>query len=158
MTLPTHVIAVGGLVRNAEGLILLVRHPRRGWEFPGGMAERGESLPQALEREVLEESGIVVEAVRLAGLYSNTATREGYNGVEEIPPILNIDFHCAYVSGEPRPSEESLDVGWFTSAQALDMVTHPLLAFRLRKLLEASDGIPYCAFTLPFDILESRQF
>ena len=42
---PCHIVAVGGLVRNADGLILLMRHPRRGWEFPGGQVEEGEDLP-----------------------------------------------------------------------------------------------------------------
>jgi 8-oxo-dGTP diphosphatase len=157
MILPTHVIAVGGLVRNAQGLLLLVRHPWRGWEFPGGMAERGESLPQALRREILEETGIEAEPVRLVGLYSNLSTRPGYNGVDIIPPILNIDFQCTYVSGEPQPSEESLEVGWFTGEQAVKMVTHPLLSFRLQKMLASGDGIPCCAFTLPFEMMETLK-
>lgn len=157
MTLATHIVAVGGLVRNTEGLLLLVRHPRRGWEFPGGIVERGESLPQALQREIYEESGIRVEIVGLAGIFSNLATRQGYNGVEEIPPIVNIDFQCTYAGGQPTSSAESLEVGWFTENQALGMVTHELIAHRLRNMLNG-DGVVCCAFTLPLDISETYRF
>lgn len=156
--LPTHVIAVGALVINTQGMLLLVRHPQRGWEFPGGMAERGESLPVALRREVLEETGVICEPVRLVGLYSNLSIRPGYNGVDEIPPILNIDFCCRYVGGQLHTSEESLEVGWFTQAEAVHMVTHPLLSHLLRQMLSSSEGTRYGAFTLPFEMLETRLF
>ena len=39
------------------GRLLLVRHPERGWEFPGGRVEPGESPEEAMHRELLEETG-----------------------------------------------------------------------------------------------------
>ena len=38
-----HTLAVGGLIRDRSGEILIVKSPLRGWEFPGGMVERAES-------------------------------------------------------------------------------------------------------------------
>ena len=42
--LPTHIIAAAGVVKNEKGEILLVKHHRDGWVFPGGIVEPGENL------------------------------------------------------------------------------------------------------------------
>lgn len=56
--IPQHIVAVAALVRNAQDQILLVHSPRGDWEFPGGQVEEGETLTQALQREILEETGV----------------------------------------------------------------------------------------------------
>lgn len=48
MTIPTHIVAVGGLVTNNKDEVLMIRDECKGWIFPGGQVEIGESLPQAL--------------------------------------------------------------------------------------------------------------
>ena len=55
--LPTHIVAVGGIVINDKNEILMVKHWRQGWVFPGGMVEVGENLFDGLKREVMEETG-----------------------------------------------------------------------------------------------------
>ncbi|HLG51865.1 MAG TPA: NUDIX domain-containing protein [Chloroflexota bacterium] len=65
---------VAAIVRDPEGRILL--HQRRGegkWAPPSGTVEPGESLVQALQRELIEETGLVVAVERLVGLYSDPA-------------------------------------------------------------------------------------
>ncbi len=56
MRLPAHIVSAAGLARRGSE-VLLVRSPRRGWEFPGGEAEPGESVMDALAREIREETG-----------------------------------------------------------------------------------------------------
>ena len=58
---PRHVVAVTGFVTDAKQRVLLVRVADRGWEMPGGQVETGESLLDALRREVEEESGCRIE-------------------------------------------------------------------------------------------------
>ena len=56
-----HFVSVAALVTNDQGQILLVNSPWRGWEYPGGLIEPGETFQEALHREVREESGVEIE-------------------------------------------------------------------------------------------------
>ncbi len=53
---PRHIVTVAGVIRDDDGLVLLVRTKDKGWMFPGGQVEVGEDLMQALSREAKEES------------------------------------------------------------------------------------------------------
>ena len=68
MTAPR--VGVGAFVFDAQGRVLLVERgqpPAAGrWTVPGGKLERGETLAQAVAREVREETGLVVEVGPLA--------------------------------------------------------------------------------------------
>ncbi len=63
-------VRVAAAVIRREGLVLLTRRPPGGplglqWEFPGGKIERGESVHQALEREIREELGVEVQPLEV---------------------------------------------------------------------------------------------
>lgn len=82
-----HFVSVAGLVTNQKNEVLLVKNPLRAWEFPGGMVEPGETLQEALKREIFEESGIHVIITRFIGIYKNVES-----------DIVNLDFCCKYES------------------------------------------------------------
>ena len=123
----THLVSVAGLVTNEEGKILLVKSPWRGWEYPGGLIEPGETFQQALHREIREEAGVEVEITGFVGICKN---------VEK--DIVNIDFTCRYVSGELTTSEESTEVIWVTPEEAFALITFPLTRKRLQQMLSGS--------------------
>jgi len=69
--LPRHLVAVLVLIEQA-GAILLVqsKFAEEPWGLPGGLLEVGESVAQAAAREVLEETGLVIQPGRPIGFYS----------------------------------------------------------------------------------------
>ncbi|MBI1742271.1 NUDIX hydrolase [Candidatus Acetothermia bacterium] len=146
---PYHIVAVMGVVTNSEGRILLVKTERRGWEPLGGQVEAGENLIEALQREILEESGCTVTVDKLVGVYSNPAP----------PPKLIFAFSCSHAAGEPQPSHETSDAGWFTPEEALQMVVHQPQHVRLRDVLSHNESIIYRSYTTnPYQVLYEKRF
>jgi len=111
-TPPKHIVSAATIVINDEGEILLIKGPRRGWEMPGGQVEEGESLKAAAIRETKEESGIDVEIVKFCGIFQNVK----YS-------ICNTLFLAIPIGGKLTTSAESLEVGFFPVAEALELVT-----------------------------------
>ena len=145
--LPYHLISACGLVRR-DGLVLLVRNPMRGWEMPGGTVEQGETITEALKREIYEESGIRCEPEHLTGIYQNLVVKDGYGPLAgmKIPPIINLAFICRYIDGEASVSEESEDVRWVTPEEAASMVTHPLYGKRLADILRTDGSVVFSSY------------
>ena len=144
-----HLVSVAALVTNEEGKILLVNSPWRGWEYPGGLIEPGESFQEALHREIREEAGVEVEITGFVGICKNLERN-----------IVNIDFSCRYLSGELTTSEESTEVIWATPEQALELITFPLTKTRLSQMLTNSCDARLFCFRREngFEITEDRLF
>lgn len=144
----THFVSVAGLITNETGEVLLIKSPNRGWEYPGGMVEAGESLETALYREIKEETGVDVAIKSFAGICKNIQR-----------DVVNLDFICRYIGGEIRTSDESLEVKWVSREDARNMVTFPLTKKRLENMIEHSGGIYCFAFRRePFEVVEENCF
>ncbi|MGH3278376.1 MAG: NUDIX hydrolase [Trebonia sp.] len=72
-------VGVTGIVRAADGRVLLLRHrlwpASAPWGFPSGFAQRGETFPETIVREVREETGLKVQVGRLLELRSGARYR-----------------------------------------------------------------------------------
>ena len=145
----THLVSVAALVTNDNGEILLVNSPWRGWEYPGGLIEPGETFQQALHREIREEAGVEVEITGFVGICKN---------IER--DIVNIDFTAKYVSGTLTPSEESTEVIWASPEQAMELITFPLTKKRLQNMLSGREEATLFCFRREngFEVAEDRSY
>lgn len=62
--------AVAALVFNNDGSVLLLQHEGEPWQVPLGIVGPGETVEEAVRREVTTQTGIQVQGVRLSGVYS----------------------------------------------------------------------------------------
>ena len=99
--------------RGRRGSILLVergKHPLKGyWSIPGGLVETGETLDQAVRREVLEETGLRVKPVEMFGIFERVM-RDGHGRAEN--HYLLMDYVCAVTGGKLRAGDDVARVEW----------------------------------------------
>ncbi len=145
MVHPKHIVAVSGMISHPDGKVLVIRSPRRGWEFPGGQVEEGENLIEALQREIKEESGVTASIGSLVGVYSNIKT----------PTKVMFGFLGKYVSGELTTSEESIETKWVARHLALQQVSNPIIYDRMKDMLDFSGRVIYRVYTTdPYKVCE----
>ncbi|MCS6872314.1 MAG: NUDIX domain-containing protein [Anaerolineae bacterium] len=143
------VIAV---INNPQGETLLQRRSDNGlWSLVGGIPDPGEEPADALAREVLEETGMIVRPMRVVGIYSEPDGVVHYpNG--DVMMFLSVIFECEPISGEPRVTDdESLEVRYFAPDQLPEMDPR-----HKRYLLQALRKNPQTDFVFTFKAAEAR--
>lgn len=158
MNFPTHIVSVGGLIENNEGKILMIKNPDRGWEIPGGQVEVGETLTDALKREIKEESGIDIEIGNLTAVHSNIGIGVQYDGVSPIPTIVSFEFTGKAVAGKLTVSEESLEVCWADKEKVLDIIDEDFTRDKVRCMLNFNGRVTYGIFSRNPYILYGEQY
>jgi ADP-ribose pyrophosphatase YjhB (NUDIX family) len=94
-----------------EGRILMVRERSDGrWTLPGGWADVNESAAQCVVREIAEESGFESRVLKLAAVWDYA--RQGHPARHHAS-IYKMFFLCEITGGQPRPSIETTQVGFF---------------------------------------------
>ena len=114
---PTAPLVGVGAVVVSEGRVLLVRRgtePLKGeWSLPGGMLELGESLTDGVVREVLEETGLVVEPLELVELLDRIYSEAGRVKYH----YVIADYLCRVTGGQLQASSDADAVRWVERAE-----------------------------------------
>jgi ADP-ribose pyrophosphatase YjhB (NUDIX family) len=102
---------------NAVLLVERAREPHKGyWSLPGGVVETGETLEQAVRREVREETGLQVEPLAVVEIFERIL--RDAQGRAEYHYVL-IDYVCTVAGGDLAPADDVSRARWF-SRDALD--------------------------------------
>ena len=101
-------LGVRGIAIDGDGRVLLVKHGYiKGWHFPGGGVERGETCEQALAREMAEEACLkVVPPMQLHGLFHNI----NMSPRDHVAVYVTRTFR---VTGVRQPDREILEARFF---------------------------------------------
>ncbi len=106
--------------------VLLTRRSDNGvWCLPGGGMDPGESAAEACAREVLEETGLVVNVGRLIGVYTSPDLLVEYADGNRIQPVA-LNFAAEPIGGVLGISDETTDVGYFSmdEMKSMDVWAH----------------------------------
>lgn len=129
-------VAIGTVVIR-DGAVLLVRRakpPSEGlWAIPGGSVELGETLQQAAERELYEETGVRARAGKPC--YAFDAVHKDEEGRVKFHYVV-VDLRADFLCGEPDPGDDVLEARWVRPSELRTMAVSERT---LELLREASD-------------------
>lgn len=109
---------VSAIILGAEGVLLQRRSDNGLWGLPGGSVEPGESVSEAIIREVREETGLEVAPTRLVGVYSAPALGQVVTYPDgNVIHYVSASLECRIVGGTLACGEESLELRWFDPRQ-----------------------------------------
>lgn len=121
-------LTVDAVLLDTRGMVALIRRgnpPYQGrWALPGGFVDPGESVEDAILREVREEAGVRASIASLVGVYSDPKRDPRFHSV-------TVAFLCRKGSGRMAAGDDAAEIGWFEAEAALRMP----LAFDHRKVL-----------------------
>jgi 8-oxo-dGTP diphosphatase len=122
------ILAVSAAILR-DGKVLLARRARGAatglFSLPGGVVEIGETLIEAVVREVREETSLTIEPIALAG-YREAISRDDQGRIERHFVIL--PFAARWLAGEVTLNEELSEAHWLNPAEIAALPTTPGLA------------------------------
>jgi len=110
---PVHpLVGVGAILIRRDRILMAQRgkEPLKGWwSLPGGAVEAGEALKDAVCREIMEETGLVIHPIRVFEIFERIMRDAA--GRPEYHYVL-IDYICRIAGGTLRPGDDVCAVDW----------------------------------------------
>lgn len=113
------VIGVGGVIVDRDRTVLIRRgtEPLLGqWSIPGGTIEIGETIEEAVRREIREETGLEIRVIELIELFDRIYLENGETSSHDKKKpryhYVIADYLCELVGGEPRAGSDVTDLAF----------------------------------------------
>lgn len=123
-------IDVRGAAFRDDRILLVRERSDSRWTLPGGWADVNETPTQAIEKEILEESGFIAKAVKLAAVYD----RNQRNPPPSIFHGWKFFFICELLGGAPRLSDETDGVEFFSPEALPDLSRGRTTAWQIERM------------------------
>jgi 8-oxo-dGTP pyrophosphatase MutT (NUDIX family) len=137
--------SAAGVLFDAQDRMLVVRDLDSGnWVIPGGYLDPGETPRDCCERELREELGLEVRAVRLLGTFSGPEFRVRYSNGHEVQPVITC-FECERTDPAAAIDTDGEEIGehrWVAPAELEDLSLQPWAATTLPRLWSARQQPP----------------
>ena len=136
------IVGVGAVVvQDGKALIVKRAHdPRKGeWSLPGGRVELGESLVDAVRREIREETGLEIDVGPMVEVFDRVHRHEGRVRYH----FVIVDYLCACLGGTLRAGDDAEDVAWIEDDELERYGVNEFAAAVIRKGLEMSRLKPW---------------
>ncbi|MFS0560613.1 NUDIX domain-containing protein [Terribacillus sp. 179-K 1B1 HS] len=127
--------AVSAVIQNNQHILLQQRSDNGKWSLPGGNMDIGESILEAIKREVIEETGLECNIDRITGVYSDPNHIIAYDD-GEVRQQFSICFTGKAVAGELRKSDETFHIAWVPINELDDYDIHPAQRVRIEDSLK----------------------
>ncbi len=114
-----------------EKVLLIQRTDDGKWAVPGGGMMAGESLTEACQREVFEETGLTVKVNRLLSVYTSPHRLLTYPDGNKWQPV-NLHFETEIVDGKLTVNEEATSFGFFSPAETDSLDMHGMDRMRVQ--------------------------
>jgi ADP-ribose pyrophosphatase YjhB (NUDIX family) len=130
-------VDVRGVVLQADKILLVREEADNLWTLPGGWADIHQSPGENVEREVYEESGYHVKAVRLLAVYD----RNRHGHIPAYPEyVYKMFFLCKITGGGPKPGPETSEVGFFEPGNLPDLSVARVTARQIMRMAELKNS------------------
>jgi len=106
------------IFNDKKEILMQLRSDYKQWGFPGGGMELGESLEETARRELEEETGLILDSLKLIDVVSGEETYREYPNGDKVYDVTAIYEITGYHGDVKVNDDESLDFNWFSLENA----------------------------------------